>query len=398
MQNFRTFFAFNPQDSDEIRLEKFAIFLVATACCLAGGLWTTMYYFIFGWGLTTALPMGFVLIVGSSLVLAHYYKNHYLAIYTQIICILYITTFIQWSIGGVFASGFVLAWAFLGPICALMFFSVKQSVPWFFLYLVNLGITVLFNDFFAQHGHQVAENTRLFFFIMNLSFSSLVVFVFATYYVSSARLEREKANTLLLNVLPKEIAPILKTNKDTIAEHFEAASVLFADIVGSTPLFATLEPTEAVDWLNEIFSMFDQLVEKYGLEKIRTIGDNYMVAAGVPTPRADHAQALAHLALDMLQGLDQIPPRHAKRLAFRIGMNSGPMVGGVIGKTKFHYDVWGDTVNIASRMESHGEVGKVQLTKNTLALLEDDFICLPRGKIPIKGKGEMETWFLTARK
>jgi adenylate cyclase len=236
------------------------------------------------------------------------------------------------------------------------------------------------------------------FFLMNLSFSSTVVFIFAGYYVAAANREREKANTLLLNVLPKEIAPILKANGGTIADHYESASVLFADIVGSTPLFSDMEPAAAVDWLNDIFSMFDELVDKYQLEKIRTIGDNYMIASGVPTTRPDHAQALVHLSLDMLQGLENLPARNGKRIDFRLGINSGPLVAGVIGKTKFHYDLWGDAVNTASRMESHGEAGQVHITEATYKLLGDEFDCVSRGVISIKGKGEMKTYFVVARK
>ncbi len=392
--NIRTFFAFDPNDTEEIRLEKFAIFLVAGSCSLAGIVWTALYYFTFGWGLTAYLPASFVIIVGTALLFSHLTKNHYILIYTQIICIIYITALIQWSIGGVFDSGFVLAWAFLGPICALMFFPVRKSVIWFVLYLINLVITVTFNDFFAHYGQAVSEFTRLIFFIMNLSFASMVVFIFASYYVAAAKRERTKADNLLLNVLPKEIAPILKSNEGTIADYYDAASVLFADMIGSTPLFSKLKPAEAVDWLNEVFTMFDRLVEKYSLEKIRTIGDNYMVASGVPTPRPDHAQAIAHLAIDMVQGLQSIPSRNGKRLEFRLGINSGPLVAGVIGKTKFHYDVWGDVVNTAARMESHGEPGKIQIGPGTYELIKDEFRCIPRGIVDVKGKGSMQTWFL----
>jgi len=353
-----------------------------------------LYYFTFGWGLTAYLPASFVIIVGTALLFSHLTKNHYILIYTQIICIIYITALIQWSIGGVFDSGFVLAWAFLGPICALMFFPVRKSVIWFVLYLINLVITVTFNDFFAHYGQAVSEFTRLIFFIMNLSFASMVVFIFASYYVAAAKRERTKADNLLLNVLPKEIAPILKSNEGTIADYYDAASVLFADMIGSTPLFSKLKPAEAVDWLNEVFTMFDRLVEKYSLEKIRTIGDNYMVASGVPTPRPDHAQAIAHLAIDMVQGLQSIPSRNGKRLEFRLGINSGPLVAGVIGKTKFHYDVWGDVVNTAARMESHGEPGKIQIGPGTYELIKDEFRCIPRGIVDVKGKGSMQTWFL----
>jgi guanylate cyclase len=285
-------------------------------------------------------------------------------------------------------------WAFIGPLTALMFFSVRQSTVWFLLYLVNIVITVVFDDYFASQGQVVGDSTRLFFFFMNFSISSAVLFIFAGYFVRSAVSERERANLLLLNVLPKEIAPILKNSNDTIADHFESASVLFADIVGSTPLFADLEPAEAVDWLNEIFSRFDRLVEKYDLEKIRTIGDNYMIASGVPRARPDHARAIALLALDLIEESKAIPARNGKQIAFRLGINSGPLVAGVIGTSKFHYDVYGDTVNIAARMESHSEAGKIHISKATYELLGDEFECVSRGRMPIKGKGRMETWFL----
>jgi guanylate cyclase len=391
-------FAHDPADDEETRLEKITILLVAGACTIAGMIWTAMYWSIFGWGLTTALPMAFFLIVGAALALAHFTRNHFIAVYAQIICIIYIPAFIQWSVGGVFDSGFVMVWALLGPIGALMFFPWRRASLWFLAFVVNLIVTVVFNDFFAAQMLPVSDEIRLLFFTMNLGFGPLTIFVFATYHVSSARDERQKANRLLLNVLPKEIAPALKDGVTTIAEHFDAASVMFADIVGSTPMFTELEPGEAVDWLNEAFSMFDGLVEKYGVEKIRTVGDNYMVAAGVPVPRPDHAHALAHLALDMLEGLENLPSRNGKRLAFRIGINSGPMVGGVIGQSKFHYDVYGDTVNLASRMESTGEAGKVQVSGATYELIKDAFECSPRGAIEVKGKGEMRTWFLARRK
>lgn len=393
-----TWFAFDPNDSQEIRIEKFAAFLVAGSCCLAGLVWSAMYFAVFGWGLTAALPLGFIVIVGSALLISHLRKNHYYAVYAQIVCIIGITMLIQWSIGGVFASGFVMVWAFLGPLTALMFLSLRQSIASFSVFLGSLAITVALNDYFASHGQPVSESTMLFFFFMNLCFASTVVFIFASYFVGSALKEREKANALLLNVLPKEIAPRLKASSQTIADYYDSASVLFADIVGSTPLFAELEPAEAVDWLNEVFSMFDRLAENYGLEKIRTIGDNYMVASGVPIPRPDHAQAIALFALDVIQELKKLPARHGQQMEFRLGINSGPMVAGVIGKIKFHYDLWGDTVNIASRMESHGEVGRVHISDATHDLLRQDFECIPRGEIAIKGKGSMETWFLVGRK
>jgi guanylate cyclase len=394
----QTFFAYDPADSDERRVDKFAIFLVASACVLAGAFWTAMYYVIFGPSFTTLLPFLFVVIVGSALVIAHLTKNHWIAVYAQIICIMYVTALIQWSVGGAFESGLVMIWSFLGPLIALMFFSIRQSLFWLLLYLLNITITVVFNDFFTANGQDVPLNVSMFFFWMNLSIASIVVFVFAGYFVTSAVGEREKANQLLLNVLPKEIAPVLKSSTKSIAEHVDSASVLFADIVGSTPLFSDLTPDEAVDWLDEVFTAFDNLVEEYGLEKIRTIGDNYMVAAGVPLPNDNHAHILGQFGLELIEHCKNAPARNGRRLEFRVGINSGPLVAGVIGQSKFHYDLYGDTVNVASRMESQGQAGRVQITRSTYELLKDEFECESRGAIAVKGKETMETWFLVGRK
>jgi signal transduction histidine kinase len=211
MNKFRTVFAYNPKDNEDIRLEKFSAFLVASSCTLAGFVWTVMYYFVFGWGLTTLLPALFVVIVGWALFISHISKNHQYAIYAQIICIIYIPTLIQWSIGSVFDSGFVIVWAFLGPICALMFFSVKQAVLWLSLYLANILISVIFNDFFVSHGEVISGHINLIFFVMNLGFASVVVFIFAGYYVNAAIREQKKANKLLEFNLQQEM--VLRQNE-----------------------------------------------------------------------------------------------------------------------------------------------------------------------------------------
>jgi len=206
MNKFKLFFAFDPKDTEEIRLEKFAAFLVAGFTTIAGIIWTALYYFVFGWGLSSQLTASFSIIVGGALLISHISKNHRYAIYAQIICVIYITTFVQWSIGGVFDSGIVLIWAFLGPMVALMFLSVRQSIFWFLLYIINLVITVFYNDFFVSIGQEVTEPTKLIFFIMNLSFATTIVFIFANYYVNAAVREQKKANKLLDTNLQQEIA------------------------------------------------------------------------------------------------------------------------------------------------------------------------------------------------
>ena len=391
-----TGFASTPGDTQAVRSEKVAIFMVAVACSLAGLLWAATYWVIFGWGLTTFLPIAFSIVVGSSLAISHFAKNHLIVIYTQIFSITVIPTLIQWSIGGLFDSGIVLVWTVLGPLGALMFFSPRRSAPWFLLYFINLSVTVAFDGFFTERALEVSESVQRFFFAMNLGVSSLVVFGFAGYFVRAAIVERSNANRLLLNVLPPQIAETLKRSDDTIARHYDSVSVLFADVVGSTPLFADLEPTEVVDWLNEVFSVLDDVVDQHGLEKLRTMGDGYMVGSGVPVPRDDHARALVACSLDMLKALEDLPARNGQRMTFRFGINSGPVVAGVIGKSKFHYDLWGDTVNVASRMESYGEAGRIHISQNTYELVKDEFDCTSRGMISIKGKGEMQTWFVVS--
>ena len=241
--------------------------------------------------------------------------------------------------------------------------------------------------------HQVSTQGQFLTRVLPFFLSNLEIDQKNTAYALLA-VEQEKSENLLLNVLPREIANILKEKDQTIANNFERASILFADLVGFTPLTESLTPEEMIGLLNEIYSHFDGLVDKYGVEKIRTIGDNYMVASGVPTPRADHAQAIAKMALDMLKYTESLPEHNGSLINFRIGINSGPLVAGVIGKKKFHYDVWGDTVNTASRMESHGVPGKIQVTEDTYQILADEFVFESRGKIDVKGKGEMKTWFL----
>ena len=212
------------------------------------------------------------------------------------------------------------------------------------------------------------------------------------------RYQQEQSELLLLNILPKLIAERLKGDESTIADSFAEVTVLFADIVGFTELSADTPPTKLVELLNEIFSAFDLLAEKHGLEKIKTIGDAYMVVGGLPTPRADHAEAIAAMALDMQNAIAHFNRKNDKTFSIRIGINTGPVVAGVIGIKKFIYDLWGDTVNTASRMESHGIPGEIQVTDATYELLKSQYQFQERGVIQVKGKGNMTTYLLIGKK
>jgi class 3 adenylate cyclase len=217
-------------------------------------------------------------------------------------------------------------------------------------------------------------------------------------YLQMLEQERARSERLLLNILPAPIAEQLKQEHTIIADSFDEVTVLFADIVGFTRFSAHIAASELVGFLNEIFSAFDALTARYGLEKIKTIGDRYMVVGGLPIARPGHAEAVASMALDMQQIIRQYKTPEGEAIRLRIGINTGPAVAGVIGTSKFTYDLWGDTVNTASRMEETGVTGRIQVTASAADRLHDRFVLEPRGEIPVKGKGKMPTYFLVGRK
>ena len=240
---------------------------------------------------------------------------------------------------------------------------------------------------------------------LNITVSGVIVFTLLALFakqrqdaLAGLRIAQERAENLLLNILPGSIAERLKKSPQTIADQFPTASVLFADVVDFTPRSDGLTATEVVGLLDRLFGEFDTLAERYGLEKIKTIGDAYMVASGVPDPRPDHARVLALLALDMVAATRSDGAVGDLDLVLRIGINSGPVVAGVIGRKRFLYDLWGDAVNTASRMESHGTPDRIQITRATYELIKDEFECEYRGTVPVKGKGDMECWYLIARR
>ncbi len=214
----------------------------------------------------------------------------------------------------------------------------------------------------------------------------------------SLDVEKGKSDALLLNILPAKVADRLKQDGESIADGFAQVTVLFSDIVGFTKMSDRLEPGEVVRRLNLIFSAFDAIADRLHVEKIKTIGDAYMAAAGLPDRSDDHAEAIAEMALEMRDALEKLKPQLGETVSIRVGIHTGPVVAGVIGKKKFIYDIWGDTVNTASRMESHALPGTIQVTAETAKAIEDKYVVTPRGEIDVKGKGAMKTWFLEGRK
>lgn len=322
----------------------------------------------------------------------------------QIVCTLLIPFTLTLALGGIVGSSAIILAAIMSPIGILMHSPQRYARRWFTAYIAIFVLAALL-DPLVRRQNGLPEWLILTIFTINIAILSAIIFFMTRIYIQQRdaatellRREQEKSERLLLNVLPASIAAILKEENRTIADRFDEVSVLFADVVGSTPLSEEIDPVELVDMLNVVFNFFDSVVEKYELEKVRTMGDSYMVVSGAPLPRPDHAQALARAALEMRDYGHYLTREQRAQLEFRFGMNCGPVIAGIIGHTKFHYDVWGDTVNVASRMESHGAPGKIQITRRLYDLLQEDFMCEPRGLIEIKGKRPMETWFLLGEK
>jgi adenylate cyclase len=371
---------------------------------LAGIIWG-MLYLHFDEPIAGIIPLTYSFLSLISLAFLTWRGNYKVYRATQLTLILLLPFFLMVALGGFVNSSAVILWGVLCPFGAVLFAKTAAPLRWmlFYVFLVLLG--GILQPFTRVSNHLPPSLIVPIFFVLNILAVTGISFILLHYFVSERnkaysllREEQDKSERLLLNVLPVEIAQRLKDEPRIIADHLDSASVLFADIVGSTSLIAGMQPDEAVEWLNDLFSRFDRLVDKHHLEKIRTIGDGYMVASGAPVPRIDHAQAIALLGLEMCQEVAAMPALNGHKINIRVGVNSGPMVAGVIGKTKFHYDLWGDTVNTASRMESNGEPGRVQVTTQTYTLLKEEFDLELRGAIQIRGKGEMETWFVVGKK
>jgi guanylate cyclase len=309
--------------------------------------------------------------------------------------VIYATLMIETAMfGGLIPSGLIPLFVLNFVLVALLGIGVRAAVWWFGAFVVGVLYAAAVPNW-IDPLYTRRDPTGIVVFNL-IGTGALTVAVLAYFVRQRDRFQR-RSDELLHNVLPDGIVRRLKDEGGTIADDIDAASVLFADVVGFTPMSATMAPADLVGLLDELFSAFDGFVAELGLEKIKTVGDAYMVAAGVPEPRPDHAHAIATLALRLRDhvGSHEIA---GQRLALRIGVNSGPVTAGIIGTRTFSYDLWGDTVNTASRMESEGIPGAIQLSPACYELVKDAFVCEPRGQIDVKGKGPMQAYLLVSRR
>jgi adenylate cyclase len=394
----------DPQDDDDTRASKALLVLISVLILPVALLWAVLYLAFgspVGW-----VPLGYFAVLLSAIVVFSRTRNFARLLRVNQLAILFAPTLSMIPLGGFLDAGGVGLWGIFAPFGALVFSDVRSAARWFAAWAVVFLGSGFAGEVLGGVSPTVPEWFTSTMLALNVTVGGLLVFTLLALFadqrrnaLAALRVEQAKAESLLLNILPQSIADRLKAEPRTIADQFSSASILFADVVDFTPLSERLPPAEVVGLLDHLFSHFDELAEHYGLEKIKTIGDCYMVAAGVPSPRPDHARALALMALDMQAAMRSVDAEVGQLgLELRVGINSGPVVAGVIGRKRFLYDLWGDAVNTASRMESHGTSGRIQITGATKELLEDEFVCEPRGAIPIKGKGEIEAWYLVGRR
>jgi class 3 adenylate cyclase len=377
-----------PGDDEIERIRKSTLTLSTVLICLLTPAWVITYLTL-GLIVPALIPAAYLIVSVASLSFFARTKRYRAFRSIQLALMLTLPFLLQWSLGGFAASSGVMVWALAAPLLALMFSGTREAVPWFLAYLVLLGVSVALEPVLDPAA--VPAPLRIAFFAGNVMGVSLTAYLLLQYFVRQRDRERARSERLLLNVLPAPIAVRLKEGEGVIADRFPEATVLFADIVDFTPMSATRPAEDVVALLDDVFSAFDALADERGLEKIKTIGDAYMVAGGIPVPRDDHCEAVVGMAIAMLRECDGL---RETAVRLRVGIDTGPVVAGVIGRRKFIYDLWGDTVNTASRMESHGVPGRIQVTERVVERLRDGYRFEPRGSVDVKGKGSMTTWLL----
>lgn len=394
-------FGIEASDDEELRANKATLTLVSVLITVLGFVWT-ITYLVAGRPWSAAIPFAYQLISVVSLIVFARTKHFRTLRFTQLIAILVLPFALQWSLGGYARGSAVAMWALTAPAFAFMFGA--RPLPWLGGFIGLAVVSGVAESWLNERVTTLSPEIITPFFVLNM-FGAGVTYFLALLYFSKERekaraalaVEQRKSDALLLNILPGPIAERLKEGERVIADAYSAVTVLFIDIVGFTSISAQMLPADVVESLNDLFSDLDDLADLCGLEKIKTIGDGYQAVAGAPLPRRDHVAAVADMAL-LVQRRIAGRPFGPATLSLRMGIDTGPAVAAVIGKRKFSYDLWGDVVNTASRMESHGVPDRIQVTERVYETLRDRYAFEPRGVISVKGKGDMETYFLISQR
>lgn len=387
-------FAKEEGDTQELAFRKVLILLIASMCSVCGVIWSALYYFVFGVGVIAFLPLVFVTVVGSCIIIAHFTRSYKILVYAQLTCIMWVTAFIQWTIGSMDQSGLVISWGFLAPLGAVIFLSNRQSIVWMLMFLFILVVSAVFEPALLGYKAHVSNAVRTLFYIMNIGTSSTVVFAASAWFMNIIQHEKKRSDKLLLDILPDEVAQELKEKGYSDAKQFDEVSVLFTDFKNFTAHAESLAAHDLVKEINECFSAFDNILHKHNIEKIKTVGDAYLAASGLPVANPNHAQDTINAAIEIRDFMLSRRMQKPDSFEVRIGIHTGHVVAGIVGVKKFAYDIWGDTVNIAARMEQHSEAGKINISETTYDLVKDKFTCESRGEIEAKNKGKLKMYFI----
>jgi len=398
-------------DSQEDKLRKNLLIFAAAFMTFAVMFWLAIYWAM-GVNFSSNVPLGYQLISVGSLLYYMRTRNFGIFRFIQLSLFLFTPFIMQWSMGSSVTASGVTLWALLAPIGALVVSGWRESLPWFFAYMF---LTVLsgFFDYMLGNGGSggIPMNTIGVFFALNFAaMSSILYFLVRHFVVETEKIkqqldqqhallaeEQKRSERVLFNVLPSNIAERLKSNEGLIADGYADVTVMFADLVNFTQLTEQMSPEQMVGLLNNLFSEFDELTEKHGLEKIKTIGDAYMVVGGLARDRQDYARDVVNMALEMIDFITRHPLSAKLNLGLHVGIATGPVVAGVIGTKRFIYDLWGDTVNIASRLTDDARSGYILTDKLTYNRLRHDFLFEPPSVLNIKGKGDMVSYRLVGR-
>ena len=394
-----------PEDDDADRLRRSTLTVAALTIAVLSFVWVGTYLAL-GLPVAAAIPASYQLatVVGlagvarsSGPARRRWSRTFRLS---QLGLMLVLPFLLQWTIGGFVNSSLVSLWSLVAALGAVFFYGARGSVRWFIAFGALIALSVVADPLLAARARALPDGVRTAFFGLNVGGVAVTTFAIVQYFVrgrdaalAALDAEHRRSESLVLSILPASIAARLKGGPEVIAEQHPAATVLFADVVGFTQLAERTAPDAVVALLDRLFSEFDELAQRHGLEKIKTIGDSYMAVAGAPEPRPDHVEAAVAMAVEMLMVARQCGPG-GEPVELRIGMDTGPVIAGVIGRRKFAYDLWGDTVNTASRMESHGVPGRIQVTAAVAERLRGRYVFERRPPMEIKGKGLMEPYLL----
>jgi guanylate cyclase len=383
-------------DDEELKLQKSLLVICAIPFIIAGVIWAVMYM-QFGEVSAGWIPMSYSIFSLASLIYFGLTGKFRVFRFSQLLLILLLPFLLMLSLGGFINGSAVILWSLICPLGAMLFDKLTNAYRWLIAFGILVLVSVILQPWLREENRLSATQIELFF-VINLVTVGSLIFLMVYYFVIRKNFFQQRSEALLLNILPRQIADELRTKGRAEARQYSEVTVMFTDFRNFTKIAEKLSPAELVAEIDAIFRSFDNIIAIHGLEKIKTIGDAYMCAGGLPEPTTTHARDVVRAGLAIRDFMEQHISERKRNgkdpYEIRIGIHSGPVVAGIVGRSKFAYDIWGDAVNLASRMESSGEPGKVNISGTTYELVKGQFQCVPRGRIQAKNKGEVDMYFV----